>query len=58
VSAAELRWRDRLTIARHEITTAAIVVADLLDKGGAAETDWNRLVLALHRLQALAEIRS
>lgn len=58
MSGTELRWRDRLTIARHEITTAAIVVADLLDKGNATETDWNRLVVALQRLQALSEMRS
>lgn len=58
MSTQEIRWRDRVTIARHEITTAAIVVADLLDKGAASETDWNRLTLALHRLQALSEMRS
>lgn len=58
MSSQELRWRDRITIARHEITTAAIVVADLLNKGAATETDWTRLVLALHRLEALAEMRS
>lgn len=58
MSQQEIRWRDRVTIARHEITTAAIVVADLLDKHAASDQDWHRLVLALHRLEALAEMRS
>lgn len=55
MSGESFPWRHRVTIAKHEITTAAIVVADLLDKHGASETDWDRLVLALHRLNALAE---
>lgn len=53
-----MRWRDRVTIAKHELMCAIIVVADILDRRDACEPDWNRLTLALQRLRALAEYRS
>lgn len=52
-----MRWRDRLVIARHEITCAAIIVADVLDRRDAGEPDFQRLALSLRRLRALAEER-
>lgn len=55
-AAEPIRWRDRVTIARHEIMCAAIVVADILDRRDAHEPDWNRLTLALQRLSALEEV--
>jgi hypothetical protein len=50
-----LSWRDMLKVADHEMTTAAIVLAAVLDQRTATERDWSRLTLALHRLRALAE---
>ncbi|HEY0686170.1 MAG TPA: hypothetical protein VGD45_27760 [Steroidobacter sp.] len=51
----QLRWRHYAAIAKHEILCAAIIVADVLDRRDAGEPDWQRLVLALQRLRALAE---
>lgn len=51
-----LRWRDRVTIGQHELTASAIILAGILDQHSATESDWSRLILALHRLRALAEI--
>ncbi len=50
-----VRWRDRVTIARHELMCAIVVIADILDRRNAVEPDWERLTLALQRLRALLE---
>jgi hypothetical protein len=51
----QLRWRDRVVIAKHEINCACIAVADILDHREVTEAHWQRLTLALHRLRALSE---
>jgi len=56
MSAGEtIRWRDRIAIAHHELLCVCVVICDVLDRRTAAEPDWGRLTLALHRLRALME---
>jgi hypothetical protein len=50
-----MTWLDRLAIERHEITTAAIIIADLLEGRPVSEDDFRKLARAGRRLRALAE---
>lgn len=56
--ATTIPWRDRVVIARHEISCAIVILADLLAGRPATETDSARLTLCLQRLRAVSEVRS
>lgn len=50
-----LTFADRLAIARHEIACVCVVISDLLERKDGSEIDWDRVVLASHRLAVLGE---
>lgn len=49
-----LSWRERLTVERHELTVAAVLLARVVDTRAISETDWQRLLLVKYRVEALA----
>ncbi len=57
-AATNAPWRDRVEIAKHEITCAAIVISDFIERKNATEDHFARLTLCLQRLRALSEVRS
>ena len=49
-----LTWRDRITIEKHELSVAAVLLGRVVDDHAISEADWQRLLLVKYRVEALA----
>jgi hypothetical protein len=50
-----MAWKDRLTLERHLIATALMIMSDKLEGRPVSEADWKLLALCYRRLGALKE---
>lgn len=48
-----LTFNAKLSIFERELYVVVIALGGFLDGNGVSETDWSRLTLSLHRIQAL-----
>lgn len=48
-----LTFNAKLSILERELLIASIALGRFLEGNGVSETDWSRLTLSLHRIQAM-----
>jgi hypothetical protein len=53
MAARMVSWADKIRIAEHELMCCCVVLSDLLERRSGEEIDWDRMILALRRIQAL-----
>lgn len=55
MAARLVSWADKLRIVQHELMVCLVVLSDLLERRTGEEPDWDRIALALRRLQTVLE---
>jgi len=54
--AQTISWADKLRIVQRELVCCCVVLSDLLERRAGVEPDWDRLILALRRIEAVRAI--